>query len=356
MANLFSTLKFRSVELKNRISVSPMCQYSCEDGFANDWHFVHQGARAAGGAGLVFTEATAVCPEGRISPGDLGLWKDEQIEPLQRITKFIHQMGSVAGIQLAHAGRKASHSEPWNGSKMIALENGGWETVAPSPVPFAENERAPHALTPDEIRTVVGYFKSSAARALQAGYRIVEIHAAHGYLINTFLSPLSNKRTDEYGGAFENRIRMLLEVIKAVREAWPEDLPLFVRISATDWVDGGWNMDDSVRLAEILKNHTVDLVDCSTGGMVPNAVIPAGPGYQVPFAETIRKKTGMATAAVGIIVNAQQADEIISSGKADLVMMAREMLRDPYFALRAARELGVDVQWPIQYERAKRKN
>jgi hypothetical protein len=352
--HLFTPLTIRSITLKNRIVVSPMCQYSSEDGFANDWHFVHLGSRAVGGAGLVFTEATAVNPDGRISPHDLGIWKDEHIAPLKRITQFIEQQGSVPGMQLAHAGRKASVSEPWNQDKLILPENGGWKTVAPSAVAFSEEKDMPVELIQEEIRKIVADFRSAAARALAAGFKVVEIHGAHGYLINEFLSPLSNKRTDGYGGPFENRVRFLLEIIAAIREVWPESLPLFLRISATDWAEGGWTVEDSVRLAGIVKDKGVDLIDCSSGGVVSYAKIPAKPNYQVPFADSVRK-AGIPTGAVGIIVTSAQAEEILAQGQADLIFMARELLRDPYFPLRAASELGYDdMPWPVQYKRAKR--
>lgn len=355
MAQLFSPISFRSITLKNRIVVSPMCEYSSEDGFANDWHFVHLGSRAVGGAALVITEATAVSPEGRISPADLGIWKDDHITSLSRITNFIKSNGSVAGMQLAHAGRKASHTEPWNGSLCIPVDKGGWQTLAPSPIPFSERDTIPLELSIDEITRLIADFKAAAGRALQAGFQVIEVHAAHGYLINEFLSPLANKRNDNYGGNFENRIRFLLEIVEAIRSVWPVELPLFVRISASDWLDGGWTITDSEKLATILTERGVDLVDCSSGGVMPNVPIPAGPSYQVPFADAVRNNTSMKTGAVGIIVNAVQAEEIIASGKADLVFLARELLRDPYFPLHAARELGVDVSWPKQYERAKRK-
>ncbi len=332
-----------------------MCQYSGEDGFANDWHFVHLGSRAVGGAALVFTEAIAVTPEGRISPHDLGLWKDEHIPSLKKIVDFIEKQGSVAGIQLAHAGRKASITEPWNADRYIPASEGGWQSVAPSAIPFVDEQNMPHELTENEIAEIVLAFKGATKRALQAGFKIIEIHGAHGYLINEFTSPLSNKRTDKYGGTFDNRIRFLLEVIDAIRSEWPQEYPLFLRISSTDWVDDGWLIDDSVRLAEIVKEKGVDLIDCSSGGVMPHVKIPAKPNYQVPFAEAVRK-TGILTGAVGIIVTAEQAEAILTSGQADLIFMARELLRDPYFPLRAAKELGYDeMVWPVQYERAKRK-
>jgi 2,4-dienoyl-CoA reductase-like NADH-dependent reductase (Old Yellow Enzyme family) len=352
MPQLFSPLTIRGVELKNRIVVSPMCEYSSEDGFANSWHLVHLGSRAVGGAALVITEATAVSPEGRISAGDLGIWKDEHIAELEKITTFIHQHGAIAGIQLAHAGRKASHEVPWAGGKQVPLLNGGWQTVAPSAIAFTDTEEKPLELGEAGIAKVIEDFKQATYRAIKAGFKVIEIHAAHGYLINEFLSPLSNHRTDEYGGSFENRIRLLVEITDTIRAAWPQENPLFVRISATDWTPGGWTEDDSVKLAEILKDKGVDLVDCSTGGNVAGAKIPIGPGYQVQFAESVGK-TGVLTGAVGMITEPQQADEIIRSGKADVVLLAREMLRDPHFALRAAHVLGYEVKWPLQYERAK---
>jgi 2,4-dienoyl-CoA reductase-like NADH-dependent reductase (Old Yellow Enzyme family) len=354
MPELFTPLRLREIELKNRIVVSPMCQYSSVDGFANDWHLVHLGSRAVGGAALVLTEATSVSPEGRITPADLGIWKDDHIDFLKRIATFIAQNGAVPGMQLAHAGRKSSVKEPWNGNEPIPAQNGGWQTLAPSAVPFTSHYLIPEALTIEGINKVVADFGAAAARALRAGFQVIEIHAAHGYLLHEFMSPLSNHRNDAYGGSFENRIRLLLEVIQAVRAVWPAAFPLFVRISVSDWTEGGWTVDDSVALAEILKNRDVDLIDCSSGGVVM-ANIPASQGYQVPFAEAVRKRTGMPTGAVGIIVSPGQAEEIISSGQADLVLLARELLRDPYFPLRAARELDYDVKWPVQYERAKRK-
>ncbi|WP_207535013.1 NADH:flavin oxidoreductase/NADH oxidase [Desertivirga arenae] len=353
MSLLFSPLRIREVEFKNRIGVSPMCQYSSEDGYVNDWHLVHLGSRAVGGAGLIIIEAAAIAPEGRITPKDLGIWSDDHIKGLKQIVDFIHGQGSVAGIQLAHAGRKASTREPWNGSASIPLEEGGWQTLAPSAIPFSEDHNTPRSLSSEDLEQIKIEFQSAAKRAFDAGFKVVEIHAAHGYLLHEFLSPLSNNRADTYGGSFENRIKFLLEVVETVRLVWPADLPLFVRISATDWVQGGWTKEDSIRLGEILKTKEVDLLDCSTGGNVPKADIPAGPGYQVEFSEAVRK-TGILTAAVGIITSPEQAESIISKGKADLVLLAREMLRDPYFPLHAAKVLGVDIPWPVQYERAKR--
>jgi 2,4-dienoyl-CoA reductase-like NADH-dependent reductase (Old Yellow Enzyme family) len=352
MSKLFRSITIRDIILKNRIVMSPMCQYSSTDGFANDWHLVHLGSRAVGGAGLIIAEATAVSPEGRITPGDLGLWKDSHIEGLARIVNFIHRQGSVAAIQIAHAGRKASCAVPWEGGKQLDEEHGGWQTVAPVSLPFYDHDRKPVALGSYGIRKVVSDFKAAATRAHKAGFKIVEIHAAHGYLIHEFLSPLSNQRTDEYGGSFENRIRLLLQVAEAVRSVWPPANPLFVRISSTDWVDGGWTIGDSVKLGKRLKELGVDLVDCSSGGNVPGVSVPFAPGYQVPFSEAIRK-TGIMTGAVGYITRTVQAESIIEEGKADLVIIAKELLRNPYFPLNSARELGVDVSWPVQYSRAK---
>ncbi len=340
--------------LKNRLVVSPMCQYSAVDGFANDWHLVHLGSRAVGGNGLIIVEATAVTPEGRISPHDLGLWQDEHIAPLHRITTFIEQQDCVPGIQLAHAGRKSSLSAPWEGDKLIPVSEGGWDTVAPGTGAFTEGYPEPEVLTIAGIQRIVSAFKDAAKRALAAGFKVLELHGAHGYLINEFLSPLVNKRTDEYGGSFENRCRFLLEVIDAVRVVWPEELPLFLRISASDWVEGGWTVEDSVRLAGIVKERGVDVMDCSSGGAVSYAKIPARPNYQVPFAAAVRK-AGIPTGAVGIIVTPEQAEEILQQEQADLIFMARESLRDPYFPIHAAGALGYDIKWPVQYERAKRR-
>ncbi|GAB3282166.1 NADH:flavin oxidoreductase/NADH oxidase [Larkinella harenae] len=331
-----------------------MCQYSSEDGFANDWHLVHLGSRAVGGAGLVITEATAVSPEGRISPHDLGIWKDEHLPFLKRITAFLEAHGTVPGIQLAHAGRKASHQRPWDGGKFIASDTDrGWQTVAPSSIPFTPSEPEPEELTLDGIEKVLVDFVAATRRALEAGFKVLELHAAHGYLIHEFLSPLSNQRTDQYGGSFENRIRILLELIERVQAVWPPENPLFVRISATDWTEGGWTEEDSVALSTILKDKGVDLIDCSTGGNVAGAKIPLGPGYQVQFAEKVKKESGIMTGAVGLITTAEHANEIITSGQADLVLMARELLRDPYFPLHAAKQLGAETDWPAQYVRAK---
>ncbi|HWA95111.1 MAG TPA: NADH:flavin oxidoreductase/NADH oxidase [Terracidiphilus sp.] len=349
---LFEPLKLRSIEFSNRIGVSPMCQYSSEDGFANDWHLVHLGARAQGGAGLLIMEASAVLPEGRISIGDHGIWKDEHIPGLKRIVKFVHSQGSRIGIQLAHAGRKASMSVPFGGERLLSAEEGGWQTVAPSAIPFSPTYSQPQALDKAGIRKTIDAFAAAAHRAERAGFDFVEIHAAHGYLLHEFLSPLANQRTDEYGGSFENRVRLLLEVTEAVRAAWPEHLPLFVRISATDWAEGGWTQEESVKLAGLLHEHGVDLIDVSSGGLVPDAKIPAAPGFQVGFAEEIRRVAGIPVAAVGLITDPEQANEIVQSGKADLVLMAREFLRDPYWPLHAAEKLSKQMSWPEQYLRA----
>jgi 2,4-dienoyl-CoA reductase-like NADH-dependent reductase (Old Yellow Enzyme family) len=330
-----------------------MCQYSSENGYASDWHLVHLGSRAIGGAGLVLTEATAVLPEGRISPQDLGIWEDGHIEMLGRIVGFIHEQGSIAGMQLAHAGRKASTSRPWEGHDAVPESQGGWtKVVAPSALKFSDTYPMPQALTLDGIQEVVAAFAAAARRACQAGFRVIEIHAAHGYLIHEFLSPLSNQREDDYGGSFENRTRLCREVVAAVRSAWPKELPLFARISATDWVEGGWNIDESVKLAGELKEMGVHLIDCSSGGNVPHAKIPVGPGYQTAFAERIRREAGIMTGAVGMITDPVQVEHIIQTGQADAVIMAREFLRDPYFPLRAARELEQPIAWPVQYLRA----
>jgi len=353
MPILFAPLALRGVTLKNRIVVSPMCQYSSVDGFATDWHLVHLGSRAVGGAGLIIAEATAVSPEGRITPDDLGIWKDEHLPMLQRITTFLIAQGSVPGIQLAHAGCKASTLSPWKGDGVVPESQGGWQVVAPSAIPFNDHYPQPVALDAAGIQKVVADFRAAAARALAAGFQVIELHAAHGYLLHEFLSPLSNHRTDDYGGTFENRIRLLLEVVAATREVWPEELPLIVRISATDWTEGGWNADEAVQLAAMLKTRGVDLIDCSTGGNVPKAPIPVGPGYQVQFAERIKQETGILTGAVGLITTPAEAEAILANGQADVVLLAREFLREPYFPLFAAHELGADMAWPVQYERAK---
>ncbi|HEX8577000.1 MAG TPA: NADH:flavin oxidoreductase/NADH oxidase [Flavobacterium sp.] len=349
---LFSPLQIKDITFKNRITISPMCQYSAQDGFTNDWHLVHLGSRAVGGAGLIIQEATAVSPEARISPEDLGIWEDAHIEKLQAITTFILDQGSIPGIQLAHAGRKASVSSPWKGNKKLDTGNGGWVTVAPSTIGYHSDESA-LALDTAGMEKIITDFKHATRRAVAAGYQVLEIHAAHGYLLHQFLSPLSNFRSDEYGGTFENRIRFTLEVVEAVQSEWPEDWPLFVRISATDWAEGGWDRAESVQLSAILKEKKVDLIDVSSGGLVSHQQIPTGPNYQVPFAEEIKKKTGILTGAVGLITEASQAEAIIATGQADLVLFARESLRDPYMPLHFARKLGVTVDWPSPYERAK---
>ncbi|GAB4000301.1 NADH:flavin oxidoreductase/NADH oxidase [Spirosoma daeguense] len=332
-----------------------MCQYSSQDGFASDWHLVHLGSRAVGGAGLIITEATAISAEGRISPNDLGIWKDDHIPGLKRITDFIRQQGTTVGIQLAHAGRKASHQRPWEGGAAIGpTSEQGWQTVAPSAISFQESGPKPLPLTTSGIQTVLEDFRVATQRALKAGFQVLEIHAAHGYLLHQFLSPLSNHRTDQYGGSFGNRIRLLLEVVECVQTVWPADLPLFVRLSATDWAEGGWSIDDSVALASILKARGVDVVDCSSGGTVAQVKIPVSLGYQVPFAARIKQEAGILTAAVGLITSAQQAESILENGQADLVLMAREFLRNPYFPLQAASTLSDQISWPAQYERAKR--
>jgi 2,4-dienoyl-CoA reductase-like NADH-dependent reductase (Old Yellow Enzyme family) len=352
MSALFTPLTIRGVTFRNRIAVSPMCQYSSEDGFANDWHLVHLGSRAIGGAALVMMEATAVEARGRISPQDHGIWKDEHIPFLSRITAFVRQQGALAGIQLAHAGRKGSTYRSWDGSGAVPPDAGGWQPVAPSAIAFQPDFPIPAELTRAEIAGIGESFAAAAKRALEAGFQLVELHFAHGYLMHEFLSPLSNHRTDEYGGPFENRIRFALETAKAVRAVWPEQLPLFVRISASDWVAGGWDIDESVELSRRLGGLGVDLIDCSSGGLAPQQKIALGPGYQVPFAQRIRREAGVRTGAVGLITTPQQADEIVRTEQADLVLLAREFLRDPYFALHAAKALGDTVQAPIQYGRA----
>jgi len=359
MAQLFSPLKLREIVLKNRIVVSPMCQYSADGGMPNNWHLVNYGSRAVGGAALVMVEATAVCPEGRITPWCTGIWSDAHTAAFRPITDFIRAQGSVPGIQIAHAGRKASCTQPWTGSQFIPLGAGGWQTVAPSAIPFSPAHGVPHALTPDEIDGIVELFAEAACRALAAGFEVAEVHCAHGYLLNEFLSPLANHRDDEYGGSLENRCRLPLRVAKTIRDLWPAQWPVFVRISATDWVPQlngrvGWDLAQSIQFAKWLKEIGIDLIDCSTGGMVPDAQIPAGPGFQVPFAAGVRKEAGIATGAVGIITTSAQAEQILVDGQADAIFLARELLRDPYWPLRAARELGVDVEWPNQYVRAKR--
>ncbi|MGC4122198.1 MAG: NADH:flavin oxidoreductase/NADH oxidase [Myxococcales bacterium] len=353
MPHLFSPLPLRSVTLRNRLMISPMCMYSAKDGLANDWHLAHLGARAAGGAGLVCAEATAIEPRGRISPADLGLWSDAQIEPLARVARFVASQGAVPAIQLAHAGRKASTSPPWEGGGPLAPTLGGWEPVAPSALPFAPGHAMPRALATHELPVMVDAFVQATRRALAAGFQAVEIHAAHGYLLHQFLSPLSNERTDDFGGRFENRVRLTLQVVEAVRAEWPERLPLLLRISTTDWAKGGWDVEQSVELARLVSKRGVDLVDCSSGGLVPHAKIPVGPGFQVPAGERVRREAGVPVVAVGLITEARQADALVREEKADVVAIARQSLRDPSFPLHAAKELGVDVAWPVQYQRAK---
>jgi len=354
MNTLFSPLKIRNVKLKNRIAVSPMCQYSSTDGLTTDWHLVHLGSRAVGGAGLVFTEATAISHEGRISPDDAGIWNDEQMNAFKKITSFIKLQHSVPGIQLAHAGRKASTYSPWKGKGEVTTKNGGWKTIAPSQIPFTENFPIPKEMDENDIKLVVEQFSNAAIRSIEAGFEVIELHFAHGYLVHEFYSSISNQRKDKYGGTLKNRCRFAIEISKSVRQVIPDGMPLFARISSTDWIDGGWDIEQSVQLAKWLKAESVDLIDCSSGGNVPNAKIPTAPGYQIPFSERIKKETGILTGGVGLITTAEQAEEIIKSEKADIVLLAREMLRDPYFALHAAKKLNVDLDdFPKQYLRAK---
>lgn len=353
MSKLFSPLTLRDLTFRNRIFVAPMCQYSSDDGMPNDWHLVHLGSRAVGGAGLVIMEATAVVPEGRISPRDMGIWSDEHAVALSRIASFVKGQGAAAGIQIAHAGRKASTDLPWLGGKNVAPREGGWQPVAPSPVPFGPCCPMPRELDEGEIEEVIVAFELAAKRALHAGFDVLELHMAHGYLVHEFLSPLSNQRTDEWGGSFDNRVRLALTIAKRTRAIWPSRLPLFVRISATDWVEGGWDLPQSIELSRRMREVGVDLIDCSSGALVPHAIVPTTPGYQVPFAEAIRREAFIATGAVGLITTAEQAEEVLQKGQADAVLLGREMLRDPYFALNAARALGVEVAWPNQYLRAK---
>lgn len=352
MASLFDPLTIKSITLRNRIGVSPMCQYSYTDGFSNDWQLVHLGALAAGGVGLIIVEATAVEARGRISPNDLGIWADEHVEPLRRVTRFIKEQGAVAGIQIAHAGRKACTIRPWDGGKPVpAVDPNWWKPVSASPLAFSEEHQVPHELSIQEIKGIQSLFVQAAKRALDAGFEWLEIHAAHGYLLHSFYSPISNQRMDDYGGSFDNRIRFLMETVQAVQGVWPESLPLTVRISGTDWVEGGWQIEDSVELAKRLKTAGVDLIDCSSSGNAA-AKLPLVPGYQVPISEAVRNQAGIATAAVGLITEAKHADEIIRSGQADVVLLGRELLRDPHWPQRAARELGVTPPVPPQYLRA----
>jgi 2,4-dienoyl-CoA reductase-like NADH-dependent reductase (Old Yellow Enzyme family) len=353
MSKLFGPLKIKGITLKNRIGVSPMCQYSSHDGYANDWHFVHLASRAVGGAALIFTEAAAISPEGRISLKDLGVWKDGHIEKLTHITSFIKSQGSVPGIQLAHSGRKGSTIAPTEGYGTVNIEAGGWQPVAPSPIAYSDKYPLPIELDIEGIQKIKDDFKEAVLRALKAGFEIIEIHASHGYLLHQFLSPLANLRNDVYGGSFENRIKLLIEVVQEIKSVLPNHIPLFVRIPATDWVKGGWEPEDSIKLTSVLKNEGVDVVDVTTGGLSNEQKIPVGPGYQTPFASKIKKETGMLTATVGLITNAVQAEYILVNEDADIILLAREFLRDPYFPLTAASELREDIVWPVQYERAK---
>jgi 2,4-dienoyl-CoA reductase-like NADH-dependent reductase (Old Yellow Enzyme family) len=354
ISKLFTPVRLRDIEFRNRIFVSPMCQYSSVEGMPSDWHLVHLGSRAVGAAGLVMVEASGVTPEGRISPHDSGFWSDAHRDAFAPIARFIKEQGAVPGIQLAHAGRKASTDRPWLGGGPTPVDRGGWQPIAPSALPFSAKHNMPRAMTKADIDAVIAAFADAARRALTAGFEVIELHAAHGYLMHEFLSPLSNRRTDAYGGSLENRMRLPLEVVGAVREVWPERFPLFVRISATDWVEGGWDLDQSIELSRRLKSAGVDLVDCSSAAIVPDAKVPAGPGFQVPFAQAIRKEAGVATGAVGFITEPYQAEQIIATGQADVVFLARQLLRDPYWPLRAAKTLGADIDyWPKQYLRAK---
>ncbi|MDA8137270.1 MAG: NADH:flavin oxidoreductase/NADH oxidase [Desulfobacteraceae bacterium] len=353
MNRLFSPFSVKDVTFRNRIFVSPMCQYSCREGVPNEWHMVHLGSRAVGGAGLVIVEATAVSPEGRISPFDCGLWSDAQAEAFKPITTFIKAQGCRAGIQIAHAGRKASTDAPWHGGGMVAPGDGGWQPLAPSPLPFSPSSPMPREMTATDLDQVVAQFEAAAGRALQAGFEVLELHMAHGYLLHEFLSPLSNHRGDAYGGTLQNRLRLPLRVAGQVRKLWPARLPLFVRISCTDWVEGGWDLTQSIQFCRELKALGVDLIDCSSAAVVPDAKVPVAPGFQVPLAAAIRKEAAMATGAVGLITSAVQAEQILATGQADVVLLAREMLRDPYWPLHAAKVLGVDIEWPRQYLRAK---
>jgi 2,4-dienoyl-CoA reductase-like NADH-dependent reductase (Old Yellow Enzyme family) len=353
--NLLSPMTIRGVTLRNRIVVSPMCQYSSVDGFADDWHLVHLGSRAVGGAGLVFVEASAVTAQGRITPGDMGIYDDRHVEMLGRIARFIERMGAVPAIQIAHAGRKASCVPPFHGGKRIRVEDGGWDVVAPSPIPFNATDPAPIELNVEGIGAIQEAFAAAARRGIAAGFGMIEIHSAHGYLLHEFLSPLSNRRTDSYGGSLENRCRMTIEVAQRVRREMPDSMPLLVRISSTDWAEGGWDLEQSVELAKCLKQYGVDLMDCSSGALIPGVKVPLGPGYQVPFAAAIRERAGIATGAVGMITEAAQANEIVESGKADLAFLAREMLREPYWALKAEQALGAESAWPLQYGYAVRR-
>ncbi|MBP1737740.1 MAG: NADH:flavin oxidoreductase/NADH oxidase [Deltaproteobacteria bacterium] len=352
---LFSPLQLKQKKFKNRIFVSPMCQYSSEDGMPNDWHLVHLGSRAVGGAALVMVEATAVSPEGRISPCDSGMWSDKHADAFQRITAFVKAQGSIPGIQLAHAGRKASIDVPWRGDEPLSPDKGGWQPIAPSSIPFEKRSPVPAEMTPKDMEEVASQFRAAAQRSVQAGFEVLELHMAHGYLLHEFLSPLSNRRKDDFGGSLENRERFPLKVAEKVREVWPESLPLFVRISSTDWVERGWDLGQSIDFCQRLKGLGVDLIDCSSGGLVPDAVIPAGPGYQTPFAAAIRREVGIPTGAVGYITEPVQAEQILATDQADAIIMAREMLRHPYWPLHAARALNVDIPWLDPYRRARQR-
>ncbi|MBW7883849.1 MAG: NADH:flavin oxidoreductase/NADH oxidase [Caldilineaceae bacterium] len=352
VAHLFDSFTLRGVSFRNRIGVSPMCQYSAEDGFANQWHLVHLGTRAVGGAGLIISEATAVQPHGRISPHDLGIWKDEHVPALREITRFLVEHGAVPGIQLAHAGRKANTSRPWEGGKPLPEPAQGWPVVGPSAIAFREGYRTPHALTMDEISELKAAYRAAAVRAVAAGFQLIEIHAAHGYLLHSFYSPLSNQREDAYGGSFDHRVRLVLEVAREIRGAIPETMPLAVRLSSTDWTPGGWTLEDTVELARRLKAQGVDLIDCSSGGNVATAVVPAAPGYQVQFARAVRAGAEIATAAVGLVTQAEQANQVVARGDADIVLLGREVLRNPYWPLQTAQALGRTVAPPPQYARA----
>lgn len=353
MVKLFTPYKLREITFRNRVFVSPMCQYSATDGMPNNWHLVHLGSRAVGGAGLVMAEATAVSPIGRITPFDLGIWSDAHTEAFRPIVEFIRQHGAVPAIQIAHAGRKASCEVPWEGGKYLPPAEGGWQTAAPSAIALTPNHAAPKELTAEEIEQTVADFEAAAKRALAAGFDVLEFHCAHGYLMNEFLSPLTNKRTDEYGGSMENRCRLILRIARLLRELWPQDKPVFVRISAVDWVEGGWSIEDSIQLGKWLKEIGIDLIDCSSGGLMLDAKIPVGPGYQTGFASAIRAHASIATGAVGMITDPAQAEHILVTDQADAVFLARELLRDPYWPLHAAHELKADIEWPVQYARAK---
>ncbi len=352
MPQLFAPIRLRSISVPNRIGMSPMCQYSADDGLAQDWHFAHYGARAVGGVGLVVFEATAVAPEGRISPADLGLWEERQIGPLADIVRFVRTQGAVPAIQLAHAGRKGSIGRGWEAQRALLPSEGGWPVVAPSEIPFSDAYAMPQALDCTDIRRVIEQFAAAAGRGREAGFQAVEVHAAHGYLLHQFLSPLSNRREDEYGGSFDNRVRLLCQVVTAVRGVWPSDLPVLVRLSATDWAEAGWSPDDTVALSRKLKDLGVDLIDVSSAGLLPSVSVPAGPGYQTEFAARVRREAGIAVAAVGAITAPAQADHIIRTGQADMTFLGRELLRDPHWPLSAARALGVAAPWPNAYLRA----